>query len=151
MRRSTVVPGLLAGLLAGLLGVLLAGCVSGPARPHSVAVTAYPGLPSGLVVPSGPALPAAVAVLQPGGRLALAVWGSGSCPAVPVAVDVVGRHAIRITVDNHYQGACTADYTATTSIVQLDPTRVDTTAELTITLDGGGSQPSTLIARPAGR
>lgn len=147
-----------AGAAAGLLCLPLAGCSAGADqpggggdRPRSVAVTSYRGLPSGVAPPSLPALPSAVAVLQPGDRLALTFWGSSSCPAVPVGTEVVSRHEVRVAVDNHYSGACTADYGPTTSVVQLDGARVDTSSALTVTLAGLAGAPASLIARPGPR
>jgi hypothetical protein len=138
----------LTGLLAAALCLPLAGCESGPGEPKTVAVTTYHGLPSGMQPPTPPTMPDAVAVLQPGDRLALTFWGSGSCPTLPVAVDVVSRHEVHVTVADPHSGACTADYGPTTSVVQLDGTRVDTTTDLVVSLSGRPGPGSTLIAHP---
>jgi hypothetical protein len=139
------------GLLAAVLCLPLAGCGSGSGSgvPTSVAVTTYPGLPSGVRPPALPTLPTAIAVLQPGDRLALTFWGSGSCPTLPVAVDVVSRHEIRVTVDDTPSGACTADFRPTTSVVQLDGTRVDTTTDLVVNLSAQTGPRPALTAHPA--
>jgi hypothetical protein len=83
-----------------------------------------------------------IAVLEPGDQLALTTWGSGSCPTVPVALAVVNRHEVRVTLSNAYSGNCTTDYSANTSVLQLDPARVDTATDLRVTLDGIAGLPA---------
>jgi hypothetical protein len=50
-------------------------------------------------------------VLWRGATLELTLWGSGSCPTLPVALTVRGPATVEITVNGYYEDnrACTAD------------------------------------------
>ncbi len=76
----------------------------------------------------------------------MTIWGSSSCPSVPVALDVLGRHQVQITVASE-GGACTADLSATTSVIQLDPAAVDTASQVQVTVHEPSGAPATIIAR----
>ena len=58
-----------------------------------------------------------------GDQLILTTWGSGSCPLLPTAVTVQGAHRIAISLATQYGSdvACTADLTATDSVIVAPP------------------------------
>ena len=92
---------------------LLAGC--GSARPHSVGYLSFKGLLPGAVSGS----PFDVAIEASGAVMAVTVYGSGSCPGVPVAVHVFGPHLITVRMSADYRGGCTDDLGPTTTLVNL--------------------------------
>jgi len=132
-------------LLAGTGACSAAGRRPAGDRPVSVAASSYRGLPPGLPEPPAVGSPAAV---WTDGRLALVLWGSGSCPPVPVALEARGTDTVEITVSSGYGGVCTADYAATTSVLEL-PGTVATAGPLTVRLrfDRGGRTELT-VPRP---
>ncbi len=124
-----------------LLVVALSATGCGRSQPRNGLVEwHYLGSPPG-AARSGLGGDAPVAVLEPNHRLALGLTGSGSCPNLPVALTVVGRHAIEIRVAplapaQARPGAltvCTDDLTPTTSVIRL-PSAVDTTRAVLVTV-----------------
>lgn len=71
------------------------------------------------------------------GSIYVTTWGSGSCPNIPISVRVAGRALLVIrTHDLVAPGTpCTADLTATTSVLRL-PTTIDATGSLAVQIDG---------------
>ncbi len=116
----------------GLLAAILGGC--GGSGPDTIAERSYQGLPDGVTPATlhGDASP--IAIIEHDHRLALTLWGSGSCPRLPVSLHVLNRHSLEITVGKTTSGVCTADLGPTTSVIKLDPAEVDIAAEILITL-----------------
>ena len=86
-------------------------------------------------------------------RLAFVTFGSGSCPELPTTLAVLGKATIRLTLAV-YAGRdtpCTADDTATTVEVAIDPRRVDVHRDLRIWLDYGHHGRVALEAAGLGR
>lgn len=137
------------------LAVGLVACSSHapqPTPPHSIAVGHYRGVPPSAVTPSAvptpqepPGVPAGgVAAAWRNGRLELAIWGSGSCPAVPTGVKARGQHAIEVTISEDYgNGPCTADLGPTTSIIDV-PDEIAEADPLTVTVRGKNRRPVTI-------
>jgi hypothetical protein len=95
------------------------GCRQLPAGgPCTIATTITRGGP-----PGAPNLPAGgkpyAVVVTDLRRLELTTWGSGSCPAVPVAWSPAGTGRLAVSVSTGGGGPCTADYGPTTSTVPL--------------------------------
>lgn len=69
-------------------------------------------------------------------RLAFVTWGSGSCPALPTRVTVLGRHTVRFKLAeyNPSHGGCTADQSTKIVQVAIDPHRVDVHHDLRVQL-----------------
>lgn len=129
-------------LAAGLAVAGMVGCAAGAAGPKSIAVTQYRGFPSG-APPARPSASNDVSVAWLDGRLDITTWGSGSCPAVPTRLRTRGEHAVEVTISADYSGACTADLSATTSVVEL-PSGVAAVGPLTVTVRGKGRHPLTV-------
>jgi hypothetical protein len=115
------------------------------ARPRSIAVATYRGVASG--APSRPAdVAGTLLVVWTGNRLHLTLWGSGSCPAVPVALRAVGGDTVEITVSHDYgKGVCTTDMSPTTSVLELPAALIAASpgpATLTVRVGGRGGEPS---------
>jgi len=121
-----------------------------PGGPRSIAVEQVRGGPRGEFDPVDIDQAPVLAAIDTRGRLALTLWGSSSCPTVPVAIEFLGRHEVRVTLSDDYLGMCTADYGPTTSFVALDPAVVDVTADLLVRLSGVEGLPPTVTARPLG-
>jgi hypothetical protein len=75
--------------------------------------------------------------------LELTVYGSGSCPAVPVALKVHDA-TVEITMTDHGGGVCTADMAATTWVIDL-PASVPRGSAVTVQLRGLSGPPVTLV------
>ncbi|MGA8633747.1 MAG: hypothetical protein WB805_02705 [Candidatus Dormiibacterota bacterium] len=81
------------------------------------------------------------------GRMAVVTWGSGSCPGLPVSLVVPQRNQLRITIIAPDSGPCTADLTATTSIITT-PAALDVSQSVTVTIiDGTNGATVTLPPR----
>ena len=119
-----------------------------PGGPRSIAVAQVRGGPPGAGEPVTIDDAPVVAAIDDRGRLALTLWGSSSCPTVPTAFEVIGRHEVAVTLSDDYPGMCTADYGPTTSFVALDPAAVDVTSDLLVRLSGVDGLPPTVTARP---
>jgi len=108
-------------LSVALVGSLL-GCAPGHQQPRSVAASRHPGLPADVTPPAAPYQDPAT---QPLGRwrdgvLELTVFGSGSCPPVPVRLHPRPPDAVEVTFSIDYGvGACTSDISPTTWILHL--------------------------------
>jgi len=89
----------------------------------------YGSLPGVVVPPSG-------AVLVSPTRLAFVTSGSGSCPSLPITMEVLSSTKLRMEVRPYDpdHGSCTADLSTTTVEVAIDPRQIDVTHELTIEL-----------------
>ncbi len=111
---------------------LLSGC--GGNGPDTIAERVYQGLPDGVTPATLHGNESSIAIIEHDHRLALTLWGSGSCPRLPVSLHALNRHSIEITVDKKTSGVCTADLGPTTSVIKLDPEEIDTASEVAITL-----------------
>ena len=127
-------------VVAGALAT--AGCAAGSvpvptpaqfattsATPTSLVVRTYQGLPPDVAPGAFDHLPHnAMGWPKPGTDLLVVItWGSGTCPLVPVGLDVRNRHAVLVHITQRTApgGACTMDLGPTTSEVRVDPARVD--------------------------
>lgn len=73
--------------------------------------------------------------------------GSGSCPTVPVRLEVRAPTEVEVRLEGRYNGACTDDLGPTTTLVRL-PDEVDLTRPLTVILrDSDRDTESSLKAR----
>src|SRR5579863_1570774 len=135
-RISSVAAVTVAMLLVGASGI----------RP-SFLVRYYRGIPPGV---PGLGQGGAVrddAVWGTPGRMAVVTWGSGSCPGLPVSLVVPQSNQLRITVVAPESGPCTADLTATTSIITT-PAALDVSQTVTVTIiDGTNGATVTLPPR----
>lgn len=124
------------------LGPVVGGCGPASKRPESIAATSYPGLPSG--APDQSVRSGATLAVWMDGRLALTTWGSGSCPAVPVALTAPDADTVDITLSADYgASACTADLGPTTSVLEL-PEKVKGSGPLTVKVHANGAEPVVL-------
>jgi len=118
------------GALFAVSVLMLAGCARAgeggsavdrqpPSEPKVLSV--HGGLPAGLRAAAGRARPVA-AILGPG-RVALATWGSSSCPNLPVRIKATNPDNLRLLVDiaGPKHAVCTADLGPTTVRLGLDP------------------------------
>jgi hypothetical protein len=148
-----------AGALAALSVLVLAGCAQ-PDQGGSAAerqpvqkprvLSVGRGLQAGLPADGGRARPVA-AIIGPG-RVALATWGSSSCPYTPVRMQARGTDALRMVLDlpGSKHTVCTADLGPTTVRLSLDPAMTsDGTVALLLEFrhQGGDMQ---VVARPGG-
>lgn len=130
------------GVVAAVSVLLLAGCAQAdeggsvvdrrPLQEPEV-LSMRGGLPAGLG-PAGRLAQPVAAILGPG-RLALAAWGSSSCPLTPVRMETHGPDALRVVLDlpgsRHH--VCTADLGPTTIRLGVDPAMTrDGTVELVV-------------------
>jgi hypothetical protein len=128
-------------ILAVVLATVLVGCSAGHEQPRSIAASRYPGLPTG-VTPS----PEPYRVPGDGGpigrwrdgQLELTVFGSGSCPPTPVRLTATPPDAVEVSFSNDYDGACSADLSPTTWVLNL-PSSVDGAGMLTVRIRGDGA------------
>lgn len=115
--------------MLGLVLVLAACSQEAPASLGYATVKAkIDGTPAGRFVD--------VAVVPAERTLLVMTTGSGSCPSVPVRLDVRSPSAVDVELDGRYPGACTGDASATTTLVRL-PADVDVSRVLTVTLREG--------------
>jgi hypothetical protein len=98
--------------------------------PRSIASTSYIGAPG-----DGPAAWARdTSAVWRGATLDLTLWGSGSCPPVPVALVVWAQDTVEIAIDGRYGlRGCTADLSPRTSVLTV-PGAVRDGAVLTVRL-----------------
>jgi len=104
-----------------IVGLLL-GCAPGHQPPRSVAASRYPGLPVDVTPPVAPYQdPAGNPIGRwRGGVLELTVFGSGSCPPVPIRLDPRPPDAVEVTFSTDYGlGACTTDIAPTTWVLNV--------------------------------
>ena len=76
------------------------------------------------------------AVWTAGGRMAVVTTGSGSCPGLPVGLDVARNNVLTITVHALDTGFCTTDLRATTSIIKV-PAALDVSQSVTVDIIDG--------------
>lgn len=120
-----------AGVLTACV-LVVAGCaqadggdaVAGPAQEPRV-LSVHTGLPAGLRA-EGPRARPVAAIIGPG-RVALATWGSSSCPNLPVRMEAKGPGMLRVLLDvrGSKRTVCTADLGPTTVRLGLDPAMTD--------------------------
>ena len=126
----------MSSLVAVTVAMLLVGACGDSGLRPAFLVRSYRGLPPG--VPSlndgGQALDDAVWATA--GRMAVVTWGSGSCPGLPVSLIVPQRNLLRITIVAPDSGPCTADLSATTSIITT-PAALDVSQSVTVTINDG--------------
>ena len=70
------------------------------------------------------------------GRMAVVTSGSSSCPGLPIRLDVRANNLLTVTVKAPSSGPCTADLTATTSVIKV-PAALDVTKNVTVTIIDG--------------
>jgi hypothetical protein len=141
-----------AGALAAVSVLMLAGCA--PSAEGGSATDPQPlqkpkvlgvdrGLPAGLRT-DGPQGRPVAAIVGPG-RVALATWGSSSCPYTPVRMKASGADGLRVVLDvprgEHVM--CTADLGPTTVRLGLDPAM---TGDGTRARTRSGSSPRHVVA-----
>jgi hypothetical protein len=119
------------------------GSEDGGRPPTSIASTSYPGIPSDRSAPPGGV--GGPSVIWRGTTLDLTLWGSGSCPAVPVALEVPDPATVEIAVDNDYGGLCTADMAARTWVLEV-PATVREAPVLTVLLRWRDGESVVLVA-----
>jgi hypothetical protein len=134
-------------MVTAILILALAGCGSTGQTPKSIAATSYAGMPSGL--PADTIRSGATTAVWTDGTLELVIWGSGSCPAVPVAMTATDANTVEITVDTDYgRTPCTADMSPTTWVLEL-PEEVQDVSILTVKVQAEGATPIVLRVRPS--
>jgi hypothetical protein len=77
------------------------------------------------------------AVWTAAGGMAVVTYGSSSCPALPVRLDVSANNHLKVTVNPLSSGPCTADLAPTTSVIEI-PNALDITRGVTVTITGDG-------------
>lgn len=133
-----------------ILTVALAAC--GPSAPKSIAIGTSPGWLSGPDCPQAhsPTAATVCVALKPGGRLAIMLWGSSSCPTVPTWMKVLSPVRIRVvTSDDYGHTACTSDLRSSTYVIKLDTRKVDVTQPLVVEVRLPLGRERTVIAAPA--
>lgn len=78
-----------------------------------------------------------VQYLQDGGRLAITIWGSSTCPVVPTDLRVTAEagegNAVEAVLPEPEEGPCTMDFVPHTTVFST-PADVTTTEELEVTV-----------------
>ncbi len=150
--------------LIAAAGIALAGC--GSSRPSISAPPGhFPKIHSPIVMsadrpPRAFHMSGFVQLFSPT-RLAIATWGSSSCPSVPDELVVQSRHAIRLhLVTGSWtrggpvarppeNGICTADLGTARMLVAIDPTEVDVHHPLKVSFFyRDGKKPQVWTAEP---
>jgi len=136
-------------VLSVALVVLLVGCAPEHRQPRSVAASRYPGFPVDLTPP--PASHPTPFGRWRGEVLELTVFGSGSCPPVPVRIEARPPDAVEVTFSTDYGvAACTADVSPTTWVLDL-PLSLARTGTLAVRTRGDGVPPVELrLTRASG-
>jgi hypothetical protein len=148
----------LTGVLFGAFTLASCGVLAAH-PPKSIAVkTVREQLPELNCTTADPLQGRVCAAIQPGARLAITLWGSGSCPTLPTSLVVLSPNRVRIVASDDWRNAtCTADLSPTTSVVVLPRPAVDVTSPLTVDVllpDGPleppptGARLITLVADP---
>jgi len=114
--------------------LVVGACGDSGIRPTFL-VRYYRGVPPGVTGLAG-GFARDDAVWATAGRMAVVTWGSGSCPGLPVSLVVPQSNVLRITVVAPDSGPCTADLTATTSIITT-PAALDVSRSVTVTIIDG--------------
>ena len=100
-----------------------------------------------IIDPAPVAREAAFLVSRGGG----VTYGSSSCPALPIQLDVSANNHLKATVNPLPSGPCTADLAATTSVIEI-PNALDITRDVTVTITGDGHGATvSLSPRPSRR
>jgi hypothetical protein len=136
--RGTVLVGL-------VLATCLPACAADPGGisggegegPDSIAVRAFRGSPPPPSPPDTDIEPGVVTARwgRVGRSMLVTAWGSGSCPTVPVAIDVdpPPNAVITLVLSDKYEGVCTSDLGPYTSLVRLpEPFTVHGPVELVV-------------------
>ena len=146
-----------AGVLAVVSVLMLAGCAQSGEGGSAVdreplqkpkVLSVHRGLPAGLGI-EGRQPKAVAAILWPG-KVALATWGSSTCPNTPVRMRTAGAQALRVLLDlpGSKRVMCTADLGPTTVRLGLDPAMTrDGTVELMLRFRDQGDDVR-VVARP---
>ncbi|MFE5671045.1 hypothetical protein ACFQ58_05475 [Agromyces sp. NPDC056523] len=78
-----------------------------------------------------------VQYLQDGGRLAITIWGSSTCPIIPTELRVTAEagegNAVEAVLPEAEEGPCTMDFVPHTTVFST-PADVTTTEELEVTV-----------------
>lgn len=139
---------------------LLAGCAqadpgdgggAGSAGEAPVVLDSRRGLPKGMRPAAKMAEPVA-AIMAPG-RLALATWGSSTCPSLPVRAKVTRPDTLRVDVrmEAGKGQVCTMDLGPTTTRIGVDPALTEDGAVQLLVEFGKGREDVRLTARPVAR
>jgi hypothetical protein len=106
-------------ILVSVVMCTAVACSRPAPAPVSIAATTYRGLPSD--APTSRTWPGGASAIWRGATVELTLWGSSSCPVVPVALKVRDPATVEVTIDTGRQrvGDCTADMAATTSVLVL--------------------------------
>ena len=106
--------------------------------PESIAIHVYHGSRPAPSLPPNTEIEPGVAAARwnrVGRSLVVTTWGSGSCPTVPVAIDVDSTPdaVITLVLSDDYEGVCTADLGPYASVVRLpEPFTVRDPVELIV-------------------
>jgi hypothetical protein len=111
--RNTDVKRRISSLVAGTVLMLVVGACGTESLPPWL-VRYYRGVP-----PSVTYAFRDDAVWTTTGRMAVVTTGSSSCPGLPVQLDVPASNSLTVTVNALSSGPCTADLTATTSVIEV--------------------------------
>lgn len=132
-------------ILVAVVMCTAVACSRPEPAPVSIAATTYRGLPSD--APTSRTGPGGASAIWRGATIELTLWGSSSCPAVPVALTVRDPASVEVKVDLGRGRAreCTADSAATTSVLGL-PDGVGAGQVLTVWLVGLDQTPVKLQA-----
>lgn len=146
-----------AGVLVAVSVMTLAGCAQADGGASAVdrqplqkprVLGVHRGLPAGLRA-DGPQGNAAAAILGPG-RVALATWGSSSCPFTPARMRTTGPQALHavLALPGSKHMVCTADLGPTTVRLAVDPAMTrDGTVDLVLDFQEQGRDVR-VVARP---
>jgi hypothetical protein len=122
----------LSSRVAGAVAMLVVGACGDSGVLPTFLVRYYRGVPPG-TTGLADGLARDDAAWATAGRMAVVTWGSGSCPGLPVRLDVPRSNLLRITVVAPDSGPCTADLAATTSIITI-PAALDVSQSVTVTI-----------------
>jgi hypothetical protein len=133
--------------VVGVGVAVLTGCAA-----SSIAERTYYGPPPGAKAPLGGWITGdvggAVAVIETPDQLHIAVWENPMCHGIPEALKVIDRHTVRVTFHTDGKKGCRDDPNypngtgPLTSVLRLDPAKVDTTTDLHVVLEFTGSGPA---------
>lgn len=125
------------------------GMLSTPAATPEVTPGGPSSAPSGAPPGASPAPPLALGQPLAGWvdkprRFGVTLWGSSSCPAVPIRIEATGNGRVRITFEQSGEKVCTADLAPTTHEFTV-PAGADTLPLAVTLVDGKGGAMHTLV------
>jgi hypothetical protein len=116
----------------------------GTEAPPPWVVRSYLGVPPGVTYASRDDV-----VWSTAGRMAMVTSGSSTCPGLPIRLDVPASNLLTVTVKPLSSGPCTADLTATTSVIKI-PAALDVTKNVTVTIIDGSYSATVSLPPRAG-